>query len=308
MGIIVLFILPYNRYFAYHLLKDDCYNHASWTHDRIFINPVPVDVAFFGSSRTIHAIWEDKIEEKLNRNLQDSIHLLNLGYCRLGRNLQLVLLKDLLKTKSPGMIIMEVRARENRYSHPVFPHLAETNEVLKPVVFYNRDIFSDFYLALISRLEYIRSLFFGSIDNTQQPDLDTFGYGASSDTANFQLLNDSKINKMNKYKNISNTDNFHNRYPHKYLERIHHIAEGRNIKMVFLFVPSYGLPITQPINIELYQEMGEVWIPPHEIFSNPNNWMDTEHLNDNGAKEMSYFIAERLRDTFLNRELPDNSN
>jgi len=310
VGIILLFIQPYNRYFAYNLLKDDCYNHGSWMYDRIFSNPNPVDVAFFGSSRTIHAVHETKVETSFYQTNNYPINIVNLGYCRLGRNLQYVILKDILKTKSPKLIVLEVREREDKNSHPVFPYLANNIEVLNPVVFYNRDIIQDMYLGLISRLEYFRETILGNIVKDSIPNMDNYGYGFSSDTADFNQLEKTRLKSQVRYDlvNMGKPSNFSYRFPRKYIEKISQLAQDNNVNLAFFYNPSYGMPLDKPLEYSFYEQFGEVWIPPIEIINNPNNWMDPEHLNNNGADELKKFIATKIMDQINKSEAADISN
>ena len=61
--IVALFLTPYSKEFAYHYIENDCYNHGAWIFDRITKNKTPIDIAFIGSSHTIHAFQEKKMED-----------------------------------------------------------------------------------------------------------------------------------------------------------------------------------------------------------------------------------------------------
>ena len=141
--LIMIIWLPVDRKLKYAGLKDACYNHGLWLYNRIFEDNKPTDIVFLGSSHTINGIDDQYIEEQLK-----PYHLTaaNLGYCRLGRNLHYVLLKELLEVKHPDYVILEIREDENRYSHAVFPYLASTSEVLMAEPFFNRDFFKDIFL------------------------------------------------------------------------------------------------------------------------------------------------------------------
>ena len=66
--LVALFILPYSEEFAYHYVEHDCYNHGAWIYDRIVHNQAPIDIAFVGSSHTIHAFQDKKMEEIILKN------------------------------------------------------------------------------------------------------------------------------------------------------------------------------------------------------------------------------------------------
>ena len=153
--IVALFITPYSKEFAYHYIENDCYNHGAWIYDRITKNQASIDVAFIGSSHTIHAFQEEKMEVILGSNY----HLTNLGYCRYGRNLQYSLLKLLLQHKSPKLIVLEVSEDEEKNSHDIFPYIAKTCDLLFTPTLINRDYLSDLYYGASARLECFKATY-----------------------------------------------------------------------------------------------------------------------------------------------------
>ena len=96
--LLLIIIVPVNKRQKYLGLENDCFNHAIWIYDRLYKNSKPVDIAFLGSSHTINGINDKLIEEELKRY---NMTAANFGYCRLGRNLSYVLLKEIIKTKKP---------------------------------------------------------------------------------------------------------------------------------------------------------------------------------------------------------------
>ena len=112
---LALYVAPYSEEFAWHYIENDCYNHGAWIFDRINHNTAPIDIAFIGSSHTIHSFQDKKIEEMLGSNF----HVTSLGYCRYGRNLEYALLRMLLEHKTPKFIVLEVHEDEERRSKDV---------------------------------------------------------------------------------------------------------------------------------------------------------------------------------------------
>src|SRR5687767_9647068 len=93
-GATIIFFLPTDRKRSYHYLTKDCEGRGAWMYRRIFERPEPVDVAFLGSSHTINGINDTLINQQL---IGKKMTACNLGYCRLGRDLQLVLIKHLIE-------------------------------------------------------------------------------------------------------------------------------------------------------------------------------------------------------------------
>ena len=106
--ILVLFITilqwPISKERMYKRLQNDCYGYAGWIYDRIYTNPNPVDIAFVGSSHTINGV-DDKL---INSKIQGK-QVTNFGYCRPGRNLDYLMVRDLIEKKHPELIILEMR-------------------------------------------------------------------------------------------------------------------------------------------------------------------------------------------------------
>ena len=291
LGLIWLFLYPVDRAWAYHYLENNCANHGVWLHDRIFENSKPVDVAFIGSSRMIHSV----MDEKLDQALYDR-YIANLSYCWLGRNLTYTLLKDLLKTKQPQMLVLEVREDEDRYSHKIFPYLAEPEDVLLPPLWFNRDVFRDFYLALETRIQYARHQLLG-LTEAYPVNLNPYGYGSSDLIADHASL---EINKQERILRAQNAvqgwqRDFYMKYPRAYLEKIAQLARKHQIKLAFLYLPEYGWPLEKPLELSTYEQYGEVWLPPRSVFENPGHWMDDGHLNDKGALELTRWVIEKLK-------------
>lgn len=292
-----LFSNSSDRSFAYHYIEKDCGGHGKWVYNRIFKNPKPVDIAFIGSSRTIHGIMDWHLENQLTQINNDSLHLLNLGYCRLGRNMDYLLLKELLKTKQPKIVILEVREDGSRYSHPIFPYLAESQDVLWPVAFFNRDIFKDAYLALETRFEYQKKKLLKQLPSVNEQAFSSYGYGMSQNIADTVLLQQKKSIRIQRAKKAVKgiARSLHMQYSRKYLAKIATLAKHKNIQLFFLYLPEYGTPIQKPLEFSIYKHYGTVWIPPHSILTNSKNWMDDGHLNDFGAKELSNWLLQKLQ-------------
>ena len=107
LGAAVLLTGPLDRTFAWHFVKGDCWGHGVWLDDRIGFDDAPVDVAFVGTSRTILGIDDRGIEAMLaERGLE--VEVVNLGYCRNGRNLHTTVARDLLASKPVRHIVIEV--------------------------------------------------------------------------------------------------------------------------------------------------------------------------------------------------------
>ncbi|MEZ4965790.1 MAG: hypothetical protein R2791_11145 [Saprospiraceae bacterium] len=287
--LLALALLPVDRRMAYQGLKDDCFNHGIWIHDRLHRQAAPVDVAFFGSSHTINGIDDSLIEASLS-----PLRVANLGYCRLGRNLHFALLKELLEAKEPRCVVMEMREDENRYGHPIFPYLAGTKDVLLAAPFFNKGIAGDVWTHFAYKTELLQDVLYRpEVPAATQTAL--YGFSVSDDTVSVALLQEAAAGRKS-FSLPENTleRNFYMRYPRAYLKKIGALCKSRDVRLCFLYLPEYGGVNRQPAELATYRALGSVWLPPSQILGNPDHWHDKSHLNQAGARALSRWVAERI--------------
>lgn len=287
---LLVIMMPNERRSQYIGLKDDCFNHGIWIHDRIHLNEKDIDIAFLGSSHTINGFNDQMISKSLS-----PLVATNFGYCRLGRNLHYVILKEIISQKNINTLVLEVREEEDRYSHPVFPFLAGSKDVLLPNPFFNRDILSDMWNHLGYKIELWQDKIY-----EREPEvaarLEDYGYAYHTDTASAELLDRIRLERSNpRYKATGLEARFHNNFPAVYLNKIARTCSNNNIKLYFIYFPSYATPYEKPALAELYMKYGELIIPPKEIFADQDNWYDENHLNKAGASKLSAWIIDILK-------------
>ncbi len=227
----------------YQGLKDDCFNHGIWIYDRIYNNEKPIDIAFLGSSRTVNGINDHLMEEKY---AQQKLNVVNFGYCRLGMNLNYILLKEIVKAKKIKTIVLEVRQDEDRYSHLIFPYIADSKDVLFPNLLFNRDFISDYYNHFSYKLKILRNSIFNATTNKEIKTED-FGFASHPDTALLLSLNQIKEKRAVHRTELTEMErNFYMKFPRAYLKKIAEIYEQNNIQMFFLYLPEYGSLVYKP--------------------------------------------------------------
>ena len=289
--LVLILILPVNQRLKYIGLKHDCFNHGLWIYDRIFNNPEPVDIVFLGSSHTINGINDQLIQRNIRK---DNLSVVNFGYCRLGRNLDYILLKEILKKKHPKYLFLEVREDEDEYSHPIFPYIASDKEVLFPYPFFDRDILADIWTHFSYKIELFQDRIFSKALSTPVRK-NNFGFASSPDTVSEKILiKDKQKRNSHETKLTSFERDFHMSFARGYLKRIHKLCNENHIKIIFLYLPSYGVSLNKPKEYNTYLKYGNVWIPPTKIIKNPVNWHDENHLNQTGATALSLWLAREI--------------
>lgn len=289
---LLLVILPVDQRIKYDGLKGDCASHGSWIYKRLYKNPNPVDIAFIGSSHTISGIDDRLINDQL---ADQDLHILNLGYCRLGRNMSYTLLQELLKKKKPKHIFLEVREDEDRYSHPIFPYLADTKEILLPQLWFNRDILADLSAHFTYKVELAQDYFYKSASSFKSPKGD-YGFGTTDDSLTVEEVRIFQKDKARQQIQSENLERqFYMQFPRSYLQRINDLCQENSIQLHFLYLPSFGSALEKPYEFRTYEQLGLLYLPPKEIFENPNHWHDRDHLNPAGAKRLSLWLSEKIK-------------
>ncbi len=299
--ILGLFILPVNKRLKYTGLENDCYNHGIWIYDRIYNNPDKVDVVFLGSSHTINGINDELISEYLA-----PLEVLNFGYCRFGRNLQYVLLKEIVNGKNISVLILEVRDREGRNSHPVFPFVASSKDVISVSPLFKKNWLSDIWKNSCYKIELLQNELYHESPEVSFR-LNPYGHSSSPDTASSEFLTKEGLRRDNALKDRSRfSSKFHNNFSMTYLRKISRVCKKNNISLYFLYLPSYRSTKFEPQEINVYESIGHVLIAPKNLYKDKNNWYDGNHLNSTGANKLSNWIAEEIKIKIIHEQSNDS--
>jgi hypothetical protein len=287
--ILIIGIVPVDKRAKYVGLKDDCSSRGTWMHDRVYTNNTPTDIVFIGSSKTINGINDERINAALANET-----VTNFGYCRFGRNLHYLLLQELLQQKQPKLLVLEIRESENRAGHPIFPFLAESKEAILPYPFFNKNVLKDIWTHLAYKVELLQETIYSN-ETIEPIRSSNFGYLRALGNANLADLNKNKL-KMNsgKDKLTEFEENFHHHFAHHYLKKIATLCKKKKIELLLLNLPSYGSNRTNNQAFIRYKDYGRILLPPLEILDNKTNWFDVDHLNEQGAKQLSDWLSIEL--------------
>jgi hypothetical protein len=289
---ILLFSINPEKQFSYYFVKGECSNKASWIHDRVFLSDKKLDVVFIGASQTACAVKDELIEQRLNEKTGKVIKVASLGYCRGGRDIQYSMLKDIFREKEPRLVIIEVTEDEPKKSHPVFPYLAESKDIIASHVFFNQRYIESLWKGLILRFEYLKMVFFGLPELIGDSAVD-HGYIPTHTTADEALLMNNRMNWERRLKNKKSSllRSIEIRYSKHYLEEITAMAESNGCSIVFLYLRESGSGLKLPMLYDYYRSVADVIVLPDSIFSTSHYWFDATHLNDTGATIASEKIA-----------------
>jgi hypothetical protein len=122
---------PYQRWQLAEPVFGGLYTNLRWAYERIHFDDRPVDIAVVGASKTLLGVSAARVEQHLAaRGL--TAHVANLSTNGDGRNVQWAVVDELLKTKSPAVIVVGVDAHPALYGHAVFKYIAPTSAIVAP--------------------------------------------------------------------------------------------------------------------------------------------------------------------------------
>jgi hypothetical protein len=289
-GVIAIFSAPYDKGFGYGSMFPGCGNQGSWLYNRVFINPKKIDVAFIGSSHTMNAV-NDACLRDLSQQNGVALEFTNLGFCRTGRDLQYTLAKDLLSRKKIKLLVIEVTERESYWSHPDFPYIASTHDLLRPVVLnseYPRIVID----GLTYRWEYSKNILF---DNSPQEDTNTMsdhGFRGHDHIADKEQLVNAERQSRERFSDTS--DHFTLPYSRDWLKAIIDLADESHVRIAFLYLPGYGTPLKKPLENSWYSSYGQVITLPDSVRERQDFWYDDAHFNDRGAKALAPYLYSEI--------------
>jgi len=297
MGVVALFFIPVDKNFSYHFVHGECENKASWMYHRVFEDTRNIDIVFSGASHTDCAILDKYISEKLSKSAGKPINAVNFGYCRGGRDIQYVMLKDLFAHKNPKLLVLEVTEDEPKKSHPVFPYLADSKDLFGSFVWFNQRYISAIWKGIVVRFEFLKSKFTGNEYFDDGSKFPAYGYRPSSHIVSPEVIAQNRENwKRRLAKNKPEfLRNIELHYSKHYLEKILKLAAQNNCKVLFLYLPESGSDLKQPLLMNYYQQFAPVILLSDEIIKDKSNWKDATHFNDSGAAKASEFSLTPIK-------------
>lgn len=294
--------VPDSPYTRYRLLDVGAYKAATWIYERIHFDDTPIDVAFFGTSHTMNGIDSRLVEQSLDN---EGVRVVNFAIPHFGRDMHYTLIKQLLESRKPKLIVLEVREKEARDLHPGTHYLAQPEDLYGAPWIVNLRYFGNLIRLPLRTIksksyDYFPELF-GFNANFSAEDY----YGAHLNHAlswpdgkeRTRVASEQSLNVMN---NISLPSNgleelkfylFHHANMH-YIEQISSLANKYNVPIAYAYIPSFGAP-----EVSVFEERypDKKWIYfDSGIFKQKSNWSDPGHLNTFGAIALSLDAANKL--------------
>ena len=311
-------LLPENPYQRWQLVDGTIQGRARWIYERIHFDPRPIDVAIVGPSRIARGVDPFRLEAELAR-LGHPSRVVNFAMPEGGRNMNDVVVEEMLRTKTPKLIVIGVIEKPSRFGHPAYKYLASRSLIVDPGYPTNVKYLGDLaYLPFREMRLFVARLApkVGGLDATFDPGRyegdagipDTFAlkHGGRRSTAipatpeelaegvaDFERGATPPILPRDQA-DLEFGDERH------YIRRIVAAARAKGVKVAFVSIPYYsGTDEIQEASF--YREFGEVWnggflAPQAGLFA------DYGHLTTGGAAVLTDWMAPRVAEALTRPE------
>lgn len=316
-----LSVLPEREYQRWQLLDGTIHARSKWIYERINFDPQPIDVVFVGPSRVGAAIDAPRIGEALaQRGLPSNV--VNFALPETGRNINYVIIDELLSKKQPKLIVIGVVEKPSRLGHAAFKFLAPRADIVAPGYVSDLNYLTDLaYIPFRQAQLFAAYVAPGILGPPAEFQLETFR-GHSVDTTGDVALPDGRILNASKpgapeeiergvrkleaqsrppilpaeYADWEFGDERH------YIREIGRLAKARGVKIAFLFLPYYTGP-SVPQEEALYRQYGPIWVGDFVAFQ-PDLYADYAHLTSTGADQMSDWLVDPISQMLQSKAAP----
>ncbi|QDY70959.1 hypothetical protein [Qingshengfaniella alkalisoli] len=314
VGIAGLVALPHNRYWRFqeHQLADT--RKADWIYERLNFDDTPVDIALIGTSRMAGGISGPQIERDYCRLTGRRVNVANLAMPQFGRNMDYIMVKELLDTKSPGLIMLQATEVEGRRPHPGFLTLADVSDILRAPMLINlgwpADISSLPGRQLAMAIDTLR----GQAPVRRVFDPDVYA-GPDMDRTKGITLTDGTFEARDVVRSKTELDEeakrrrwmmsrtyllpgplrpLEYRLSRVYLNRIYDMADRRDVSVGFAYMPGYTFVRDLPAHIAGL--IGDHRVLPinSELVEDHRMWLDVNHVNTFGARHSTARLSEGI--------------
>jgi hypothetical protein len=281
---------PGYREWSYRYFRDD-YAKMSWVYDLAIARPLKAENIFMGSSHTYNGVDDSRIAAALGGERA----AYNAAIPTEGRDLEFVVLRDILERAKVRRVFIEVRETEERTSHFAFPIVAGVGDILTapPSPWWPRNLLysaQSRFEYLVSRIPMLRR------EGGWEGSAPRFGFVANAHQEARASLearsDDMKRNKRwHRLPDIFGDAEFSMSIT--YLRRIAALCREKGIELHFLHLPFLGAP-ARPAQWDVYAQLGTVHAFPDFLRGDSRYWADVTHLNSEGAKRYTDWLIKNV--------------
>ena len=298
--------VPYQRW---QLLDGTIHANARWIYERIHFDPTPIDVAFVGPSRLTQGVNAVQLGQELAARGLPS-HVVNFGLPENGRNINALIVHELLKTRRPKLIVVGVIEKPSRFGHSAYKYIAPAADIVDPGYIGDLNYFSDLIYLPFRQLELFAARFFPDLFGLSLH-FDPSQYrGSVVDTTGDVILPDGRIKNGTKpgglkelHRGVTKLERSNNppilpdRYrdlefgdERHFIREIAKEAQAKGVQVAFLSLPYYTGPSTLQEGA-LYAQFGPIWAA-NRFSRRSDLYADYGHLTARGASILTNQLVE----------------
>ena len=322
--------LPHVRYLRFQALTEKEVVKAGWIYERIHFDPTPIDVVFIGTSHTVFGIDSERVEQACRDTGGGHCASVNFGLEHLGRNVHWLLAREVMQTRKPRLLIVEVQETEYRALHPAFASLADVSDIVFAPLVINTSFFPDLVRLPLRQIrlfaqshapslfgghtEFVPALYrgahwddtFAEMGSREHPvahPIPRIGVASEAELeherAHSESVDDAKLRLPAMLQPLEYRANLY------YLEELLNLARENNVEIRFLYMPAYHGQGT-PDFANLYDKFAPTWLMPTEIVDRHELWLDIGHLNYAGATALSMWLGATVAKTTSNDNVEED--
>lgn len=277
-----------------------------WIKMKIFSTSETVDYAIIGSSYAWCAIYPNLISKKMNGK-----KTWNLGRNWDGRDVDYLIVKELVKHHQVKNIIIQFYDGEVQEAHPYYRYLVSPADAFHEMVYYLKNTKITDKERVKERINTILSYFadlsvraYWQIlreDEALNP-----AYIKKSNRLNgFYILDDTAKQQKSKFEKVKNMT-WKIRPGNKeffpsgsrasfYLDKIHRLCLTYDVDLYFVFIPQYCHTLPSKSTFDFFSQRGEVLIPDIKLITNMKFWRNPGHLFQKGSRIFTRQLIKLLK-------------
>ena len=311
-------LLPHDRYHRFQTHHNVTTRKADWIYERLHFDKTPIDVAIIGTSRSAGGLSGPHIERAYCLATGRRIHVANLAIPVTGRNMHYVVAKELARTKTVQLAVLELNEIESRRPHKGFIFLADSIDVVTAPVAINLNFASDLLRLPGRQIELFLKGLFAKPDLRMRFDPDSYA-GPHMDLTQVMYSIDGKMKSrdvvhaktemefMRKIRAAGASPTYlmppllrplEYRFPRRYVDKARRAIQKAGGALAFSYIPAYGAADYPDIlrdELALRETILELGA---DIPADHSLWLDATHLNATGARLASERFSQALAEKY----------
>jgi hypothetical protein len=300
-------LLPENDYQKWQL-QEILNDRLRWIYERIHFDPKPIDVAIIGPSRVQLGLSATAVEEKLAERGKHA-NVANLAFPGAGRDIQWAIVNELIKAKSPKLVVLEVEDQPYPFGSFAFKYVAPAKEIVfPPTPFLHNYLYNIAYLPIRQLTLFGANLFPDLFGLSKEFDPERYARSRTDYSTSFvgdlgKLVDmEHPVSRATLLAEAQTLDRLtfvgraltriNGGEDHLYVRKIAAEAKAHGVQLVFVYLPVFNGPESIS-DLDFLEQFGPLLncgdlAQRDELFE---NWL---HLNHAGAMTASARLADLL--------------